>query len=306
MPIPRDDRRRTPVVPPAADKDMEKDETTLQKMQRQFEESMKVEQEETAMWARGEVPGMNTKVWEGRYLLKDPEWRFDNIPQLIDGKNIADFVDADIEQMLDELEREEDERMAKLEEENANASQESELDDEEVRIITAIRKKRSLMKKKAQMQSGGNTLNIIRKRDQTFDDLKTHLKSRGFDQGQADDTVGSIRDLAGSRSRSASRMGRKRDRDDRKEEENEGMTEIERKKARREEKSRSRVLSLTPKPGSGMKDLQEALVAKRKLEAARKPRNLLGKKGEGDRVIPTQRPRHLFSGKRGIGKTQRR
>ena len=32
----------------------------------------------------------------------------------------------------------------------------------------------------------------------------------------------------------------------------------------------------------------------------------MGKAGESDRHIPTLRPKHLFTGKRGIGKTDRR
>mmetsp|Transcript_34238 Transcript_34238/g.114277 ORF Transcript_34238/g.114277 Transcript_34238/m.114277 type:complete len:533 (+) Transcript_34238:120-1718(+) len=43
------------------------------------------------------------RQWE----LKRPEWADDMIPEIMDGKNIADFVDPDIEAKLDELEREE-------------------------------------------------------------------------------------------------------------------------------------------------------------------------------------------------------
>ena len=32
----------------------------------------------------------------------------------------------------------------------------------------------------------------------------------------------------------------------------------------------------------------------------------MARKGEGDRIIPNEMPKHLFSGKRGIGKTDRR
>lgn len=49
------------------------------------------------------------------YLLLDPDWKDDIIPEIMDGHNIADFVDQDILQRLDELEREEDERAAKAE-----------------------------------------------------------------------------------------------------------------------------------------------------------------------------------------------
>ena len=41
-----------------------------------------------------------TKHWE----LADPSWRTDAIPEIMDGKNIADYVDPDIEEMLAELE----------------------------------------------------------------------------------------------------------------------------------------------------------------------------------------------------------
>jgi len=37
-----------------------------------------------------------------------------------------------------------------------------------------------------------------------------------------------------------------------------------------------------------------------------KQMNLEAKKGEGDRVILNMKPKHLYSGKRGIGKTDRR
>ncbi len=49
-----------------------------------------------------------------KYQLKNPEWRFDTVPELMDGVNIADFVDPDIMKRLEELEKEEEERLAKL------------------------------------------------------------------------------------------------------------------------------------------------------------------------------------------------
>jgi nucleolar GTP-binding protein len=43
--------------------------------------------------------------------LENDEWKYDRIPEIIDGKNIADFIDIDIEQKLEALEREEAERL---------------------------------------------------------------------------------------------------------------------------------------------------------------------------------------------------
>ena len=39
------------------------------------------------------------------YDLKDPSWRTDVVPEIMDGKNILDFIDADILEKLDQLER---------------------------------------------------------------------------------------------------------------------------------------------------------------------------------------------------------
>jgi hypothetical protein len=42
------------------------------------------------------------------YLLKSEDWRFDAVPELWEGKNVADFVDPDIEEKLRLLDEEED------------------------------------------------------------------------------------------------------------------------------------------------------------------------------------------------------
>ena len=41
-------------------------------------------------------------------MLKDPSWKYDIMPEVQDGKNIADFIDPDIVEKLEELEREEE------------------------------------------------------------------------------------------------------------------------------------------------------------------------------------------------------
>ena len=43
------------------------------------------------------------------YQLQNPEWKHDVIPELLNGHNIADFVDTEIENKLVELDMEEEE-----------------------------------------------------------------------------------------------------------------------------------------------------------------------------------------------------
>ena len=47
-------------------------------------------------------------ILKEHFILENPDWKYDQVPEIMDGKNIADFVDADILQRLEELEREEE------------------------------------------------------------------------------------------------------------------------------------------------------------------------------------------------------
>jgi nucleolar GTP-binding protein len=40
--------------------------------------------------------------------LEKEEWKYDHIPEILDGKNIGDFVDKDILEKLEALEKEEE------------------------------------------------------------------------------------------------------------------------------------------------------------------------------------------------------
>merc|ERR1719387_3038673 len=42
------------------------------------------------------------------FILDNEAWRYDQVPEIMDGRNVADFVDPDIDAKLAELEREEE------------------------------------------------------------------------------------------------------------------------------------------------------------------------------------------------------
>jgi len=102
------------------------------------------------MWENG-GPGVWAPDYREQYDLKDPEWRFDDIPQIMDGKNIADYVDPDIDAKLLMLEKEEDQLVAEAEA-AAMGDDESDLDEEEEAAVEAIRDR----KKKFRMMSHVN------------------------------------------------------------------------------------------------------------------------------------------------------
>ena len=87
--------------------------------------------------------GVYASDWAKQYLLSDPEWKHDSIPEIMDGANIADFVDPDIESKLAELEAEEEALLQGLEGERGmdveDDEDEGSLDEEEEQEAKAIR-----------------------------------------------------------------------------------------------------------------------------------------------------------------------
>lgn len=135
------------------------------------------------------------------------------------------------------------------------------------------------------------------------EDMEERLGSLGMDPRQAI-----------ARARSQSRVGRKRTRSEARDADmadGAGEDGGDKKKRVHSKPSRSmsrgRSLSMAaPKTGSGLKDAEMRNKAVRMADKAQYRMNKFAKQGEADRHIGTKMPKHLFSGKRGIGKTDRR
>ena len=87
------------------------------------------------------------------YQLENDEEKYDIIPEIFEGKNIADYIDPDILERLEELERDEEMR-------EEVGVYDSEPEDKETvktrKIATAIRRKRSLMRKQSWLKRSRN------------------------------------------------------------------------------------------------------------------------------------------------------
>ena len=71
-------------------------------------------------------------------------------------------------------------------------------------------------------------------------------------------------------------------------------------------RSRGPSVSHTAEKGAGFKTSAQKMKAQIISDKMQRKMQKLARKGEGDRIIPNEMPKHLFSGKRGIGKTDRR
>jgi nucleolar GTP-binding protein len=97
------------------------------------------------MWENG-GPGVWAPDYREIYDLKDDSWKFDAIPEIMDGKNIADFVDPDIDAKLQALELEEEQIMAELQAAAMGEESESDLDSEEEAAVEAIRDRKKTVR----------------------------------------------------------------------------------------------------------------------------------------------------------------
>lgn len=248
--------------------------------------------------------GVYSASLKKRYLLADESWKEDVIPEILDGHNVADFIDSDIMQRLEELEREEGLRMAADGDED-DEMEEAGLTPEEKEALAAIRKKKRMLVEEHRIKkSTADSRPVVpRKFDKdrqfTTDRMGRHLSNLGLDPSAA---------IERARSRSVSQRGRKRERSNGVEENVDAM-DVDQPNKRRRMLSRSRSTTRPPgevMPGEGYKDSSQKLKAVKLGKKASKKRNKDARKGEGDRVILNMKPKHLFSGKRSTGKTDRR
>jgi nucleolar GTP-binding protein len=216
------------------------------------------------------------------------EEKYDVIPETWNGHNIADYVDPDIMKKLEALEKEEE-----LREQagfyNSEESEEEENIKEIRQLASKIRVKKKLMKNDQKMNNTKKPVvprtTLAKKRERSVSRLKGEFKELGVDMdGTGDANFTKTR----KRGRSASLKSTKR---------------LKLQDGDNHEDAGAKI----PRDKSGIRDPE----ARNKLKVLAKKMQkrkfaTFGKAGESDRKITTKMPKHLFAGKRGTGKTQRR
>eukprot|EP00164_Ancoracysta_twista_P005904 GFYU01008124.1.p1 GENE.GFYU01008124.1~~GFYU01008124.1.p1 ORF type:complete len:654 (-),score=203.06 GFYU01008124.1:142-2103(-) len=244
-------------------------------------------------------PGVYSINWKKNYKLENPDWNDDIIPEIMDGKNIADYFTADIEAKLDALEAEEVERVEmKQAADDAMEEQDDSLDEDEKERLDYIRQRKAEIIVEHRMNRGNNRTTIVGKGkalQSTVKDLKAELDRKGV---EADKAVERTRGRSRSRPRPSKSEG-----DDME------MADAGEERGRKRARSQSRPkrdASQSRDPMSGFRNVKQKTHAVALEKKNQWVRNKDARKGEGDRVILQSRPKHLFTGKRGIGKTDRR
>jgi len=258
------------------------------------------------------------KHWD----LKRPEWANDIIPEIMDGKNIADFVDPDIEAKLEELEAEEEERAALAQMEAVDMEEDEETVAAQAQVsklASAIRKKKGVLKATSRRDKANNHPTMPRKvraRKQSIDGFVGHMSTVGV--ATAADALPNLRArslsrvLADSAERGRSRDSKKST-NDMEVDSGAGGKVVKKVRANsvscdRSETRRNDVSIARSRSPSAM-GLRDEAQAKKVSKLAKRKQfklNKFGHASESDRRIAIKKPKHLFSGKRGNGKTDRR
>ena len=223
------------------------------------------------------------------YLLADPSWKYDRIPEILDGKNVYDYVDPDIESKLAALEEEEE----RLEKEGFYESDEDLGDESEEEVLQKaeyIREKHKLIRNEAQMRKSLKNRALIPRKAQKkpFSQLEDHLDQLGVDTEaiglRARAEVQETRGRSLARSRTGTVDPDAMDVDN-------GPSAKER--LRSKSRVRDRSVMATNRRDDGVVDELARTKAERVAKLGQRKMNRMARQGEADRHIGATMPKHL-------------
>lgn len=270
-PAKRDNKARPPCIPKAIVAKRESN-MEVEKTRRKLEREIELEQ------GRDYILDLR-KTWD----LKNDEEKYDKIPETWNGHNVADFIDPDIMEKLNQLEEEEDKLM-----QAGFYDEKMEPVTEDTQGIKKLAKRIRETRKLGILESRFNKTRNRTPRMSRVDKKmpRSRLEKTMEDLGlEMDDKDDAHYNKSVARSESHKPV----------------------KRAREDSEGHVRSSSRMPRDKSGVRD--EAAQKKVRSMSKLSQRKLLNKEsriGEADRSIACKKPKHLFAGKRGSGKTDRR
>jgi nucleolar GTP-binding protein len=227
-------------------------------------------------------PGVYNINLKKNYLLENDDWKNDKVPEILDGKNVYDFIDPDIEAKLAALEEEEE----KLEADGYYDESDHMDDDEEAEIrykADLIREKRQLIRNEAKMRKSLKNRAMIPRsaKSKKMSEMTGHLSSLGMATAPS---VARVRSQSRGRSlaRNPSSFGDADAMDV-------DLTPAQRAKSRGREPSSNRRDDGVPTEVTRTK-------AERLLKLGQKKMNRMARQGEADRHTTAALPKHLVRG----------
>lgn len=334
QPLRRDDIERTPYIPQAVldgtHKKCRTDDPNRRKTERDIQDE------------HGGA-GVYSIDLKKNYILANDEWKYDVMPEIYEGKNVADFIDPDIQESLERLEREEE----KLETEGFYDESEEEVnsEDEEIRVAAAqIKQRKESAKALSHDKKGvqGRTVIPRKLQNRTLSQLSERMRAAGIDPSSIEmraELLAKAKGLVGKRKEREASMDVEDDADDSNinDDVDETMSvdddDVPPTKSRAigprmtggMVRGKSATTATVNKSGGpisaragaariparnrqaeGLRSVEQEDKARELHELSIRERNMHARAGESDRRIQASRPKWLFTGKRGLGKTRSR
>lgn len=222
------------------------------------------------------------------YLLEDDEWKYDRVPEVLNGKNVYDFVDPDIESKLAALEEEEE----KLEASGYYDSDESieDADEADIRIkADLIREKRALIMNEAKMRKSLKNRAVIPRtaKAKKLSEMEDHLDSLGLD-------TTAVMDRARSKSRGRSALRSRTGTED--------VMDLDVPTSGDALRAKSRARSQSNRRENGVTNVMARSKAERLAKLGQKKMNRMARQGEADRHVAAAMPKHLVSLPRSVSR----
>ncbi|CAL1705994.1 unnamed protein product [Somion occarium] len=245
------------------------------------------------------------------YMLAHPDWKQDIIPEIMDGKNVADFIDPDILEKLEALEREEE----KLQADGFYDSEEDmfDSDDEREAAEGKVSRGKKLISQNTK-KAGKHRAHLPRTAGlRTLNELTSGMTKAGLDPSRIQERADALAKVAGEKRKRQREEEAEMDID---EEGGEGdWMDVDGEDASPNKRVKSNSGAVVAKNArlpksnrqfAGFRDQAQASKAVKLRNLGQRERNMHARAGEADRAIKTKMPKHLFAGKRGMGKTDRR
>jgi len=252
--------------------------------------------------------GVYSIPFQDQWKLKRLDWLNDCIPEIMDGKNILDFVDPEIDAKLAELEAEEDERrrLMQVDDKQADGSEMgTDVNRSISHLVRSIRKRKGITKEDSRIARNGNRPTLGRAvvaRTKTVTEFVDHMMKQGI---KSSATKLSNLHVHGTSRRSGNGV-------------QEASTEVENtstglKRGRSESTTRcakrrnSSQMAWSSSPSAkGLRSEEQVQRVAKLANRKQFQQNKQGRASESDRRVPSAKPRHLYTGKRKAGKTDRR
>lgn len=211
------------------------------------------------------------------YLLANSEWKYDVIPEIMDGKNIADFIDPEIEEKLRRLEEEEDQFEAAGAYDFAHEKPQTE---QEKAFKTTLKKIRQVKKLRHMEHVNKTNLNS---RPVLVDRIKKNIKRTSSVNEEVEDMDYELTSAALSSTK-----------------------RLRTEKSLNRSQVRGASVQIRDRSVLGLRDKGDLAKTTNIYRLDQRKKNMESRRGESDRRVEETKPKHLFSGKRTSGTNDRR